>query len=270
MLLDFGLAKGYLAEMTHVAGESSIVGYTPGYSPPEQVDGTGTDGRSDLYALGATIHQLLTKSPPVDERSRWRAVGRGRPDPLKPVHTLNPLVPPEVSEVLVQALALERDERPPTATAMRAALRAAYRGAGTALASAVPAPPPAHENDATAMDAAPPVSRDDPVAILKPTRNRSHTMKPSRRRRRLRRAISTRRRAPLAGSERRTGRHSIRRRSRRLANPPPISNPTRTQQRPTRVRRANLTLRRRRKPRKSLIRLCRIRRSQHLGTPKPS
>jgi eukaryotic-like serine/threonine-protein kinase len=126
MVLDFGLAKGYVAEMSRVSGESSIVGYTPGFSPPEQVEGLGIDARSDLYALGATLHRLLTNTPPVDERSRWRAVVRGRRDPLRPVHELNPLLSAAESAVLVQALALEPEERPASAAALRAALRAAY------------------------------------------------------------------------------------------------------------------------------------------------
>jgi|GEM_PF-1804281 len=125
MLLDFGIAKGHLPEMTHVSGDRSIVGYTPGFSPPEQVEGLGMDGRSDLYALGATLHRLLTNTPPVDERSRWRAVARGRQDPLRPVHELNSLVSRAVSAVIVQAVALEPEDRPASAVAMRAALQAA-------------------------------------------------------------------------------------------------------------------------------------------------
>lgn len=123
ILLDFGLAKGYLGEMTHVTGGDSLVGYSAGFSPPEQVEGKGTDARSDLYALGATLHRLLTNTPPVDERSRWRAAARGQLDPLRPVHELNPRVPTAVSKVLIQALDLEPEGRPASAAAMHAALR---------------------------------------------------------------------------------------------------------------------------------------------------
>ena len=59
MLLDFGLAKGSLGEAAPTT-ERSLMAYTMGYAPPEQVEGLGTDERSDLYALGATLYSLLT------------------------------------------------------------------------------------------------------------------------------------------------------------------------------------------------------------------
>ena len=60
VLLDFGLAK---SGVPSGSGASSVFGYTPRYSPPEQIAGRGTDPRSDLYALGATLHHLLAGSP---------------------------------------------------------------------------------------------------------------------------------------------------------------------------------------------------------------
>jgi serine/threonine protein kinase len=69
VLLDFGLAKGS-AGMASVAGSRSVLGFTPHYAPLEQIHGTGTDERSDLYALAATIHHLLTGA--VTRPTRWR------------------------------------------------------------------------------------------------------------------------------------------------------------------------------------------------------
>ena len=49
----------------------SVYGYTPQYAPLEQVKGTGTDARSDLYSLGATLYHLLTGvAPPSAVASR--------------------------------------------------------------------------------------------------------------------------------------------------------------------------------------------------------
>ncbi len=160
ILLDFGLAKGHLAEMSRGVGDSSIVGYTPGFSPPEQIEGARIDARSDLYALGATLHCLLTNSPPVDEASRWRAVARGREDPLRPVHELNPAVPVAVGKVLIQAVALERDERPASAAAMRAAMQAACDTIGQ---RSLPTPANVlplwvYEEESTVLDAPPRVA----------------------------------------------------------------------------------------------------------------
>src|SRR6202158_5207022 len=60
VLLDFGLAKGQAGGLSRPTTTASIFGYTPNYAPLEQVQGLGTDARSDLYALAATLYHLLT------------------------------------------------------------------------------------------------------------------------------------------------------------------------------------------------------------------
>ena len=50
VLLDFGLAKGSGGQMSVVTTSASIFGYTPNYAPLEQVQGLGTDPRSDIYS----------------------------------------------------------------------------------------------------------------------------------------------------------------------------------------------------------------------------
>src|SRR5207253_630239 len=126
MLLDFGIAKGSAAELGETTTYTkSLMAYTRGYAPLEQVLGKGTDARSDLYALAATLHRLLTFVKPVDAELRKDIIDRGHPDPVPPPHELNREVPEAVSAVLMQALALEPHERPVSAAAMRAALEAA-------------------------------------------------------------------------------------------------------------------------------------------------
>src|SRR3982751_6821309 len=83
ILLDFGLAKG-AAMQTRVTGTSSIFGYTPHYAPLEQIQGTGTDPRSDLYSLAATMYHLLTSQAPIDALTRAAAKINDEPDPLQP------------------------------------------------------------------------------------------------------------------------------------------------------------------------------------------
>ena len=55
ILLDFGLAKGAPVDISQMKGTGSVYGYTPHYAPFEQIRGVGTDARSDLYALAATL-----------------------------------------------------------------------------------------------------------------------------------------------------------------------------------------------------------------------
>src|SRR5438477_2298967 len=118
ILLDFGLAKGEAAGMTHVTSAASIFGYTATYAPLEQIQGAGTDPRSDLYSLGATLYHLLTNAGPVDALTRATAAVNGDPDPLCPAHELNRAITPQVSAVLSQALALKRNDRPASAASL--------------------------------------------------------------------------------------------------------------------------------------------------------
>jgi serine/threonine protein kinase len=124
ILLDFGLAKGS-PPYDATTAPSSLFGYTPQYAPLEQVRGSGTEPRSDLYSLAATLYQLLTFTAPHDVLSRAAASLNGQPDPLRPPRELNPQIAPAVERTLMQALALRLDERPFSAEAMRASLRAA-------------------------------------------------------------------------------------------------------------------------------------------------
>ena len=128
ILLDFGLAKG---------GGVSLAGYTLRYAPPEQIRGEGTEPRSDLFALAATLYDLLSGTPPPDALRRQAALADRDADPLRPVHEVNPDVAPGLSAVLAWALALRPEERPSGAEEMRQALRATATGDATV----VPVPP---------------------------------------------------------------------------------------------------------------------------------
>ncbi len=121
ILLDFGLAKGLAEQFTQTTG--SVLGYTPNYASLEQIRGTGTDARSDLYSLAATCFHLLTGILPPDAVQRADSFVNGQPDPLRPATELNPLVPQSVAVAVHSAMALRRDDRPPSAAALRAALR---------------------------------------------------------------------------------------------------------------------------------------------------
>ena len=107
ILVDFGLAKGGL---TLVSG--SIPGFTRRYGSPEQISGKGSDQRSDLYSVAATLWTLLTAQQPIDAPRRQQAAQDGKPDPMAPANKLNPQVPPLVAQVLTKALSLDPNQRP--------------------------------------------------------------------------------------------------------------------------------------------------------------
>src|SRR2546421_9739244 len=122
ILLDFGLAKGTAGQMTSVGASRSIFGFTPNFAPLEQIQSAGTDARSDLYALAATVYYLMTAVAPPDALTRASSLVRGQLDPLRPASELNPQIPAPVAAVLHAAMAQNPDERPQTAAQMREAL----------------------------------------------------------------------------------------------------------------------------------------------------
>ncbi|MBL8149103.1 MAG: protein kinase, partial [Blastocatellia bacterium] len=131
VLLDFGLAKGQPSTINVTASiravATSLHGYTLNYSPPEQIEGTGTDPRSDLYALGATLYHLLTGAAPLDSVTRSLKILDSYPDPLIPASELNREVPKVLSNVLSKAMAIDKTARYQAATEMRDSLRKIYR-----------------------------------------------------------------------------------------------------------------------------------------------
>ena len=123
ILLDFGLAKGQVAEVSRVSTTASIFGYTPNYAPLEQIQGLGTDARSDIYALAATLYHLMTGVKPADALTRAAAVVNSQPDPLKRANEVNGNIAASVGTVLEKALAQNRDQRYASAAEMRRALQ---------------------------------------------------------------------------------------------------------------------------------------------------
>jgi hypothetical protein len=122
ILLDFGLAKGQAVDISRATTAASIFGYTPNYAPLEQIQGLGTDSRSDLYSLGATLYHLMTGVKPPDALTRAAALVNGQADPLLKPSEANAAIAPELDHVFARAMAQNRDQRYATAADMRKAL----------------------------------------------------------------------------------------------------------------------------------------------------
>jgi formylglycine-generating enzyme required for sulfatase activity/serine/threonine protein kinase len=160
-LLDFGLAKGVAGQMATMQTSHSVYGYTPVYAPIEQIHGSGTDPRSDLYALGATLYDLLTGQPPVGAPARFEAIENDQPDPLLPCNEINPQISADVAGVVKSAMELSRRDRPASAAEMRKSLREIAepgakeddaRRAEAALANTVPNRPETDESKPLFVD----------------------------------------------------------------------------------------------------------------------
>jgi serine/threonine protein kinase len=127
VLLDFGLAKGTLAHQAAGTATKSVFGYSRNYAPLEQIQGAGTDPRSDLYSLAATLYHLMTNVTPPDALARATAVLNGQPDPLILANEVHPQVTPAVAEIISKAMAQNAGLRPQTAAEMRELMREAAR-----------------------------------------------------------------------------------------------------------------------------------------------
>ncbi|MGB7201295.1 MAG: serine/threonine-protein kinase [Pyrinomonadaceae bacterium] len=123
ILLDFGLAKGNPTDAGHHSAAKSIFGYSRNYASLEQIQGTGTDPRSDLYSLSATLYHLLTNVVPEDALTRAMSVLSQRGDTLIPACDVEPAVPRGLAGVLQKAMDLNAGERPESATKMLQMLR---------------------------------------------------------------------------------------------------------------------------------------------------
>lgn len=119
ILLDFGLAKGNVTNPDSATAAKSIVGYSRNYASLEQIQGTGTDPRSDLYSLAATIYHLLSGQPPADALTRAMNVLSEKQDPLVPITKLRAEVSLPVAHILHESLALNANQRPESASEMR-------------------------------------------------------------------------------------------------------------------------------------------------------
>lgn len=136
VLLDFGLSKDTATLTVSEAGRSgSIVGYTPHFAPMEQIRGTGTNARSDIYSLSATLYQLMTNQVPPDALSRADIMLGSQRDPIKAPSEVNPAVSPAVSDVILKGLEVSQEKRFATAGEMQKALRAAYAEIQTAMSA---------------------------------------------------------------------------------------------------------------------------------------
>jgi serine/threonine protein kinase len=105
-LIDFGIARAITRQ-----AQGTAIG-TPGYAPPEQYQGLA-EPASDLYALGATMHHLLTGRDPR----------KHRPFDFPPVRSLAPQVSLPVAAAIDRSLALDPRARLGTAADMRKAIR---------------------------------------------------------------------------------------------------------------------------------------------------
>ena len=138
---DFGIAR---IEASNFTQRGDMLG-TPSYMSPEQYMGEATDGRSDIFATGVILYELLTGERPFTGDSSGQIMKKILHEtPVNPSE-LNPQVPPQVDWVLQKALAKDVEDRFDNAREFQVALynaipdARARRGGGGSAGFPIPA-----------------------------------------------------------------------------------------------------------------------------------
>ncbi|HEU0000124.1 MAG TPA: serine/threonine-protein kinase [Ktedonobacteraceae bacterium] len=120
-VMDFGLARAPGHQQITVA--KTLVGSIY-YASPEQVWGQTLDNRSDIYALGVVLYEMVTGQRPFTGRTLPELTTAIVSGPLRPPTALNAELSPELEQIIVTAVARKRDDRYEHANLMAQDLRA--------------------------------------------------------------------------------------------------------------------------------------------------
>ncbi len=159
-LLDFGLALAIPDPRLTMTG--ALIG-SMHYIPPEQISGEPHDARSDLYAVGVTLYEMITGRLPINGSNYPQVIAAHLQHRPTPPHQVNPRIPEGLSAVVMKALAKEKRERWQSAKEFLAVLDGEALGqssqmvVSTAAPGAAASPAPLHaSNTATASSKYPP------------------------------------------------------------------------------------------------------------------
>ncbi|KAB1149402.1 serine/threonine protein kinase [Streptomyces luteolifulvus] len=118
-VMDFGIARALHGASTTMTQTGMVMG-TPQYLSPEQALGKAVDHRSDLYATGCLLYELLALRPPFTGETPLSVVYQHVQDiPVPPSETSDGAAPPELDGLVMRSLAKDPDDRFQTAEEMR-------------------------------------------------------------------------------------------------------------------------------------------------------
>nr|WP_275941523.1 serine/threonine-protein kinase [Planosporangium mesophilum] len=110
-LLDFGIASILRTDVTRLTVTGSPMG-TSRYMPPEQIQGVQITPRSDLYALGCVLHELLSGQPVFEGGNDFRLMHQHVYEAPRPLSELRSDVPAALEELVLELLAKVPEKRP--------------------------------------------------------------------------------------------------------------------------------------------------------------
>lgn len=162
-LSDFGIAKLLTGE-TSLTQTGMAMG-TPSYMSPEQWRGSIIDSRTDLYAFGIMVFEMLTGRLPYVSDTPFSMMHKHVYDPPPSALTLRPDLPAEIDMVIANALAKEPEQRYQTAGAVVTAVKAALQGLSIPVRSAA-VPDAQSQTLPYSIKAAPPSKRNRTGLVL--------------------------------------------------------------------------------------------------------
>ena len=123
VLLDFGIARAVIASGSDQLTRSGIAVGTSTYMSPEQITAlSDIDSRSDLYSVGCVLYECLAGEPPYAHRNEAVVLQLHLTQPAPDVRHRRPETPADLATTITKGLAKSRDDRWPSAAAMREAL----------------------------------------------------------------------------------------------------------------------------------------------------
>ncbi len=138
LVADFGIARALDAEGAAITKTGLAIG-TPQYMSPEQSTGEkNVDARTDIYALGAVLYEMLTGEPPFTGRTPQAVVTRSLTERPRPLGSVRDGVPAGLESAVNKALARSAADRFTTAGDLADSLSTVETGAHVAPASATP------------------------------------------------------------------------------------------------------------------------------------
>jgi eukaryotic-like serine/threonine-protein kinase len=140
LVADFGVAKALAGTDQGALTETGMAVGTPAYMSPEQATGGSIDGRTDIYALGCVLYEMLAGEPPFSGPTHQAILAKRMLEPVPHVRTLRDTVPEALDQAVARSLAKAPADRFATADELGRALQESAPNSASTVAASVARP----------------------------------------------------------------------------------------------------------------------------------